>query len=79
KDMLQAPLATVAIPRDVVVFTHAVLLDGQLIGHWRHVRKRNSVVVETSFYKPLDRLEAQALDAAVERYGRFMGVPAALL
>ncbi len=29
-------------------------------------------------YRALDGIEAQALDAAVERYGRFLGVPATL-
>jgi hypothetical protein len=43
------------------------------------VSKKNAVVVETSFYRPLDRVEAQALDAAVERYGRFLGVPAEVM
>lgn len=78
KDVLSAPLAP-AIPGERVMFTHAILLDGQLIGHWRLVSKKNAVVVETSFYRPLDSVEAQALDAAVERYGRFLGVPAEVM
>lgn len=78
KDVLSAPMAP-PIPGERVMFTHAILLDGQLIGHWRPVSKKNAVVVETSFYRPLDRVEAQALDAAVERYGRFLGVPAEVM
>jgi hypothetical protein len=57
-------------------FLHAILLDGQLLGHWRHALEKKAVVVETSLDRPLVRGEARALDAAVERYGRFMGVPA---
>ena len=74
KDVLSAPMAP-AIPDEKVLFTHAILLDGQLTGHWRHLSKKE-VVVETSLYRPLDRVEAQGLDAAVERFGRFLGVPA---
>lgn len=77
KDVLSAPRP--ATPGERVMFTHAILLDGQLIGHWRPVSNKSTVVVETSFYRPLDRVEAQALDAAVERYSRFLGVPAEVM
>ncbi|CAN5192999.1 winged helix DNA-binding domain-containing protein [soil metagenome] len=75
KDVLLQPFATAA-PRETVVFTHAILLDGRLIGHWRPVHGKNGVTVETSLYRPLDRVDAQALDGGVERYGRFLGVSA---
>lgn len=74
--VLQAALPTDESTREPVPFTHPVLLDGQVIGHWKRDSKRDSVIVETTLYRTLDRAEARALDAAVERYGRFMGVPA---
>jgi hypothetical protein len=40
---------------------------------------RKSVVVETFLYRALDRSEARALDAAAERFGRFLGVPAEVM
>ena len=55
-------------------FNHALLVDGQVVGHWRHVPKARSVVIETALYRPLRRAETSALDAAVERYGAFLGV-----
>lgn len=67
-----------SIARDDAGFMHAVLLGGRWIGRWRGVRSQGSIVIETSLDRPLDRLEARALDAAVERYGRFLGVPATL-
>jgi hypothetical protein len=73
KDVLLEPLATAEMPWDTAAFTHAILLDGQLIGHWRPLAKKSSVRIETSLYRPLNRIESKALDAAVERYGRFMG------
>lgn len=78
KDVLQVPGKTVAAPQAQGAFTHALLLDGRVIGHWRPVRQERSVVIDTYLYRPLDRIGAQALDAAVERYGRFLGVPATL-
>ncbi len=55
-------------------FNHAVLLDGHVIGHWRHAPKTRSVTIETSLYRDLNRRETRALDDAIERYGTFLGV-----
>lgn len=62
--------------RDSVLVTNAVLLDGRLAGHWRPMWRRDSVLVETSLYRPFVGAEPRALDAAVKRFGRFLGVPA---
>jgi hypothetical protein len=37
------------------------------------------VIIEAKPLAPLDASEAEALQTAVERYGRFIGMPAALL
>jgi hypothetical protein len=66
------------IPAGEVVFNHAVLLDGRLIGFWRRVPKGQSVLVEASLYRALNRAERGALDQAVDRFGRFYGLPSAL-
>jgi hypothetical protein len=58
-------------------FLHTILLDGQILGHWKHTSKARSVLVETSFHRRLTAEERAALDAAVARFGDFMGVPAA--
>lgn len=78
KDVLFTPLAKAAVRLGEVVFNHAILLDGQLIGQWRPVYQRDEVIVETFLYGSLHRSEAQALRAAVQRFGRFLGVPARL-
>jgi len=62
-------------PGEPTVFAHAMLLDGRLIGHWRRTFEKHSVVVEASLYRPLNRTETKALDAAVERYGNFAQLP----
>lgn len=77
KDVLLGPGAASASPGEPACH-HAVLLDGQLIGHWRHVIEKGSVRVETQLSRPVDGAEAHALEAAVERYGRFLGLPAHL-
>ena len=63
-------------PSSESAFLHVVLLDGRVIGRWRHALTKDQVVVEARFDRALSRLEAQALESAVERYGRYMGLPA---
>jgi hypothetical protein len=78
KDVV-APPAAIPLYRDGHIFLHAILLDGRLIGYWRHDPPKGSVTIETSLGRPLEPVEAEALEAAVERYGRFLGVPAKVL
>jgi hypothetical protein len=59
-------------------FFNAVLLDGRLVGHWKPTATRNSVLIETVLSRALRRAEANALDAAVNAYARFVGGPATL-
>jgi hypothetical protein len=59
-------------------YYHGILLDGRLIGSWRPVLERGSVVVETERYRDLTKAEAQGLDSAVARYAAFLGVPVTL-
>ena len=68
KDVLRRPDATGV---DTVVYTHAVLLDGQVVGHWRRAPSAKSVAIETSLYRPLDHAEEAALDGAIERFRQF--------
>jgi hypothetical protein len=58
-------------------FFNAVLLDGRLIGHWKPTAQRNSVLVATVLKRTLKREEQDALDAAIDAYGKFVGLTAA--
>jgi hypothetical protein len=53
-----------------------VVLDGQAVGTWKRTLKRGSVVIETSLWRNLKRGERSALDAAAQKYGEFLGLPA---
>jgi Winged helix DNA-binding domain len=57
------------------MFTHAVLLDGQVVGHWRRRSTARTVTVDVQLGRPLDEAETLALDDAVQRYGEFVGLP----
>jgi hypothetical protein len=61
-------------------YMHAILLDGQLVGHWRYDRdgKGRPETVPTFTYRPLTGVEKDLLAEAVDRFGSLAGGPAAL-
>jgi hypothetical protein len=56
----------------------AIVIDGRTVGSWKRTVARQTVLVEATLFGPLHRNEAEALDAAVDRFGRFLGLPASL-
>lgn len=59
-----------------VMFLHAVILDGQVIGCWRRQVTKTSVIVETQIARPLDAAETTAVEDAIARHAAFVGLPA---
>jgi winged helix DNA-binding protein len=78
RDLLFMPGRASARPLDRTAFYHAILLDGRLIGHWRHVLEKGKAVIETQLDRRLSASEKQALTVAIERYGEFLELPATL-
>ncbi len=54
----------------------AMLLDGRLIGFWRHTMTKGAAEIELILPRPLSRAETVAMRAAVNRFGAFLGLPA---
>jgi len=54
---------------------HALLLNGRMIGKWKPVAQRNSVVLKTVLSRALTRVERDALGTAIHAYTSFAGVP----
>jgi hypothetical protein len=78
RDVLLTPGPSSSRPLDRTTFYHAILLDGRLIGHWRHAVEKSRVIIETQLDRPFTLGEKQALNAAVERYAEFLEMPAVL-
>lgn len=78
KDVLRLKGTTGRLLTGEAVFTHAILLDGRLLGHWRPVVGTSRVAVDAHFYRPLNAAENDAFEAAADRYGRFVGLPVVL-
>ncbi|MCL1870647.1 MAG: winged helix DNA-binding domain-containing protein [Promicromonosporaceae bacterium] len=55
-----------------------LLVDGALAGSWKRTERGGQVTVEVTAPEPVTRRVGAALEAEVERFGRFAGVPAEL-
>jgi hypothetical protein len=72
RDVLATPEVSFLVPRSIDGFTHVLLCDGRLAGHWRVQRLRDGVEIETRLARSFDAREQAALDAAVTRYDEFL-------
>jgi hypothetical protein len=72
RDLLATADVSFPVPRSVDGFTHVVLCDGRLAGHWRVHRLRGGVQVETRLARAFDAAEEAALEVAVARYEEFV-------
>jgi hypothetical protein len=79
RDVLRMPGASRGTRQGDPTFPHAILLDGHVIGHWKHRLDKNAAIIETVFDRALAGPERRALNVAVDRYGQFLGVPATVV
>jgi hypothetical protein len=56
---------------------HAVVVDGQVVGHWRRA-PGDAATIEAHLARPLAARETRALESEVRRYGAFLGTKAVL-
>jgi hypothetical protein len=64
--------------RGNVLSSHIVVKDGRVIGGWRRTIERGAVRIEAKLLVKLEGAAARALEAAAERYGRFLDLPVKL-
>ena len=57
-----------------IAFDNLIVIDSMLVGSWKRTLSKNEVLVETNFNVPLTKTQKQAVTAAVERYGKFLGL-----
>ena len=60
------------------IFRPAIVVDGQIVGIWRSVRKGSSVRVQPELFDGLDSAGERALHQAMERYAAFLGASVVL-
>lgn len=60
-------------------FAGVVVIDAQVHGSWRATVKKNSVIVDVATNRSFESSQLDGLQAAADRYGRFMGSDSALV
>ena len=74
-----SPMMDDALPRargvNDVLGAHIVVRDGFVVGGWRRRLERDRVTVTVTLLIPLGPAELDALTAAAEAFGRFVGLP----
>jgi Winged helix DNA-binding domain len=68
-----------SLPQGRVVFNGVAILDSQVAGHWKRTLTRRSVIIQAALYAPFDDAQTQALQAAADRHGEFLGLPATVV
>jgi winged helix DNA-binding protein len=54
------------------IFFPPIVIDGQVAGTWSRVLKKDAVAITCRLFAPIDRRQQQALEAAAQRYARFL-------
>ena len=58
------------------IFNPIVVIDGQVVVTWTRTFKKASVAIPVQPFTRLTKAQWQFLESAVDRYGRFLGLPA---
>lgn len=74
-DVLDARFAT-RVNAGGGVLKPVVVIGAQVVGTWQRTIAKGKVVVNPSVFRRLAHAEADALDAAIARYGAFLGLTA---
>jgi hypothetical protein len=61
-----------------VLFNGVVVIDGTILGNWRHRFRNGTVVIEAAPFRPFTAAEQDAFAAAAQRFGAFLAMPVVL-
>lgn len=53
-------------------YMHAVLVDGRVVGHWKHTLSARSATIDMQLFRVLAEREEAALEAEIQRYAEFL-------
>ncbi len=60
------------------LMSRPLVIDGGCVGSWKRTLARSAVAVQATLFTTLGRSELRKLEEVVERFGRFVGLPATL-
>lgn len=55
--------------------SYIIVVDGQIVGSWKRTLRKDGVVIQTDYFRPLTDEEHRAVALAARRYGDFLGLP----
>jgi hypothetical protein len=64
--------------RGSVLAQYSIMINGQVAGTWKRTIKKNEVVIELVPFTMLTDDQNQAIIAATQQYGKFLGLPVVL-
>jgi len=67
--------ATKVVPGSNGMFKPIIVVDGRVVGIWKRTLRKTKVLVSFDPFEPLSPTQMQAVAAAAEPYGRFLGLP----
>jgi hypothetical protein len=73
KDLISADGTTTGVWGSRTFFNHVVILDGRVVGRWKRTVSRGRVVLDVQALRPFAAAESDALQAAADAHGRFLG------
>ncbi len=59
--------------RSNVLFNHTIVMNGRIVGTWKRILKKDTVVITPDFFVSPGEAEMRAFVAAAERYEAFLG------
>ena len=60
---------------DPSFFAHIIILDGQIVGGWKRVIRKDQALVESTLVVALTKAQTNAVEQAASRYGEFLQLP----
>jgi hypothetical protein len=67
--------ATKVVPGANGMFKPIIVIDGRVVGTWKRALRKTKVLITLAPFKPLNPTQIEAVAAATESYGRFLGLP----
>ena len=61
-------------PRGNFLFSHAIVIDDQIVGTWKRTFKKSEVIISPKFLAPLTEAQQQAFADEARRFGEFVGL-----
>ncbi len=78
RDAISLPEYNALVDSGNIIFHQPILIDGRVAGTWTRKLKKDAVVITTNLLRLLTTAEKDALAAAAERFGSYLGLAAVL-